>query len=98
MGNVIPWSQIHPSIKSEQAFVGVIMVDPQGKLCISELIHLDQETMGSPSEVASQIVAAAQQAGALVAGGYRRQRQQPARPPRATRPRQGLRLLNGGLS
>ncbi len=97
MGNVIPWSQIHPSIKSEQPFVGVIMVDPQGKLCISELIHFDQESMGSPNEVASQIVAAAQQAGARVAGSYRAQREQPARAPRAMRRRQGLRLLKGGL-
>ncbi|MDQ6710037.1 MAG: hypothetical protein M3Z11_05715 [Candidatus Dormibacteraeota bacterium] len=98
MGNVIPWSRIHPSIKSEQPFVGVIMVDPQGKLCISELIHLDQESMGSPGEVASQIVAAAQQAGTRVASGYRTQRQQPARAPRAARPRRRLRLLKGGLS
>ncbi|MDQ6883692.1 MAG: hypothetical protein M3077_05560 [Candidatus Dormibacteraeota bacterium] len=98
MGNVIPWSQIHPSIKSEQPFVGVIMVDPEGKLCISELVHLDQESMASPSEVASRIVAAAQQAGALVASGYRAHRQQPARAPHAPRTRRGLHLLKGGLS
>jgi hypothetical protein len=90
MGNVIPWSQIHPSIRSEQPFVGVTMVDPQGKLCVSELIHFDPETMGSPDQVASAIVAAAQQAAARVASSYRAQRKQP--------PRRPLRLLKGGVS
>lgn len=88
MGNVIPWSQIHPSIKSEQPFVGVILVDPQGKLCISELIHFDEEAMGAPNQVASQIVAAAQQAAARVASSYRTQREAPKSGP--------LRVLPGG--
>ncbi|MEO6796498.1 MAG: hypothetical protein ABI401_11945 [Candidatus Dormibacter sp.] len=90
MGNVIPWSKIHPIIKSEQPFVGVTMVDPQGKLCVSELIHFDPETMESPDEVASAIVAAAQQAAARVASSYRTQRTQP--------PRRKLRLLKGGIA
>jgi hypothetical protein len=90
MGNVIPWSQIHPSIKSEQPFVGVIMVDPDGKLCISELINLDPETMGNPDQVASEIVGAAQQAAARVASSYRTQRK--------PRPAGGLRLLKGGAA
>jgi hypothetical protein len=90
MGNVIPWSQIHPSIKSQQPFVGVVMVDPEGKLCISELIHFDPETMGRPEEVASEIVAAAQQAAARVASSYRAQRTEP--------PRRPLRLLKGGAA
>jgi hypothetical protein len=89
MGNVIPWSQIHPSIKSEQPFVAVVMVDPQGKLCVSEMVQLDPETMGSPDEVASAIVASAQQAAARVAAAYRAQRISP--------PRKPLRLLKGGL-
>lgn len=88
MGNVIPWSQIHPSIKSEQPFVGVIMVDPRGKLCISELIHFDEEALGEPNQVANQIVAAAQQAAARVASSYRAQRQAPKSRP--------LRVLAGG--
>jgi hypothetical protein len=90
MGNVIPWSQIHPSIKSEEPFVGVIMVDPDGKLCISELINLDPESMGNPDMVASEIVGAAQQAAARVASSYRNQRK-----PKVRRP---LRLVRGGLA
>ena len=90
MGNLIPWSQIHPSIKSEEPFVGVIMVDPQGKLCISELVHFDSESMGNAEQVASQIVAAAQQAAAVVAGSYRTQRKPP--------PVRRLRVLKGGAS
>jgi len=88
MDNVIPWSQIHPSIKSEQPFVGVIMVDPEGKLCVSELVHFDPETMGNADQVASQIIAAAQQAASRVATSYRAQRQ----PPR----RRSFRVLEGG--
>jgi sensor domain CHASE-containing protein len=88
MGNLIPWSQIDPSIKSEQPFVGVIMVDPQGKLCVSELVHLDPETMGNAEQVASEIIAAAQQAAARVAGSYRAQRKPP--------PVRSFRVLKGG--
>jgi len=88
MGNVIPWSQIHPSIKSEQPFVGVIMVDPQGKLCVSELVQIDPEAMGNADQVASEIIAAAQQAAARVATSYRLQR----KPPEV----RGFRVLKGG--
>jgi len=87
MGNVIPWSQIHPSIKSEQPFVGVVFVDPRGKLCISELIHRDSETDSGP-DVAGEVVALAQQAAAAVATAYRAQRK-PARP---------FRVLKGGTA
>jgi hypothetical protein len=87
MGNVIPWSQIHPSIKSEQPFVGVVFVDPRGKLCISELIHLDPQAT-SDADVAGEVVALAQQAAAAVANAYRAQRK-PARP---------FRILNGGAA
>ena len=90
MGNVIPWSQIDPSIKTQAPFVGVIMIDPQGKLCVSELVTFDPESMGNPDEVASQILAAAQQASARVATAYRAQR----KPPRARR----LRVLEGGAA
>lgn len=88
MGNVIPWSQIDPSIKSEQPFVGVIMVDPKGKLCVSELVHLDPETVENVDHVAGEIVALAQQAAARVAASYRSSRS----PRRVAK----LRLLNGG--
>ncbi|HSO94317.1 MAG TPA: hypothetical protein VLS53_07610 [Candidatus Dormibacteraeota bacterium] len=88
MGNVIPWSQIHPSIKSEQPFVGVIMVDPLGKLCVSELVHFDPEAMGNADQVASEIIAAAQQAASRVATSYRAQRKPPKLP--------SFRVLKGG--
>jgi hypothetical protein len=88
MGNVIPWSQIDPSIKSEQPFVGVIMVDPQGKLCVSDLVHFDPEAMDNADQVASEIIAAAQQAAARVAISYRAQRKPP--------PVQSFRVLKGG--
>jgi len=88
MGNVIPWSQIHPSIKSEQPFVGVIMVDPQGQLCVSELVHFDPQAMGNADQVAGEIIGAAQQAAARVATSYRAQRKSP---------KMGtLRVLRGG--
>ena len=90
MGNVIPWSQIHPSIKSEEPFVGVIMIDPQGEICIIDLVHIDPENMANPELVASQIIAAAQQAAAVVASSYRGSRK-PARV-------KGLRLLQGGAA
>jgi hypothetical protein len=90
MGNVIPWSQIDPSIKSEEPFVGVIMVDPRGRLCISELVPFDPEAMANGDQLASQIIAAAQQAAAVVASSYRTQCQ----PPAVNR----LRVLEGGAA
>jgi hypothetical protein len=90
MGNVIPWSQIDPSIKTDGPFIGVVMIDPQGKLCVSDLVAFDPEVMGDPDQVASQIIAAAQQASARVATAYRAQR----KPQRA----RAFRVLKGGAS
>lgn len=90
MGNVIPWSQIDPSIKTEGPFVGVVMIDPEGKLCVSDLVAFDPEAMVNPDQVAAQIIAAAQQASARVATAYRAQR----KPGQARK----LRVLKGGAS
>jgi len=74
MGNVIEWSQIHPSIRSESPFVGVVVIDPQRQLCVSELIPLDSEQLANVERAGPELIAAAQQAAAAVARGYRRQR------------------------
>jgi hypothetical protein len=97
MSNVIPWSQIHPEIKSDAAFVGVVIVDPERKLCLSELITLEEESLASADRAAPELVAAAQLAAATVAREYRLQRREPGRAAAAnggdTRPR--LRVLRG---
>ncbi len=77
MGNVIPWSQIHPSIKSEAPFVSVLIIDPDRQLCVSEQIPLDPEVLNSADVAASETIAAAQQAAARVASAYRQRRRQP---------------------
>ncbi len=77
MGNLIPWSQIHPSIKTDAPFVGVVIIDPERQLCISELIPLDAQVLNSPEVAASETIAAAQQAAARVASAYRQRRTQP---------------------
>jgi len=71
MGNVIPWSQIHPSITSEEPFVAVVIVDPQRQICISELVPFDEQSMRSPEVAAQEMIGAVQAAGARVASGYR---------------------------
>ena len=100
MGNVIPWSQIHPSIKSEAPFVSVLIIDPDRQLCVSEQIPLDPEVLNSADVAASETIAAAQQAAARVASAYRQRRKQPEpslqarkRPGPARRPRK-QRLLS----
>lgn len=96
MGNVIEWSQIHPSIRSESPFVGVVVIDPQRQLCVSELIPLDSEQLASVDRAGPELIAAAQQAAAAVARGYRRQRRaQPSEPP--GQPLSRLLVLPGGL-
>lgn len=85
MGNVIPWSQIHPSIKSDVPFVGVIIIDPDRRLCVSETVSLDVDGLHSPEVAASETIAAAQQAAARVAASYKDLRKQPA-PGRRRRP------------
>src|SRR4030088_3416384 len=67
MGNVIPWSEIHPSIRSEEPFVAVVIVDPQRQICVSELVPFEEQSLRSPE-------GAAQAAAAGVASGYRARR------------------------
>jgi hypothetical protein len=74
MGNVIEWSQIHPTIKSQAPFIGLVIIDPERRLCVSELIPLDPEQLSSSDRAAPEVIAAAQQAAATVASEYRRQR------------------------
>ena len=87
MGNVIPWSEIHPSIKSEEPFVAVVIVDPQREICISELVPFDEQSMRSPEVAAQEMIGAVQAAAARVASGYRARRNEEG----------GLRVLAGGL-
>jgi hypothetical protein len=86
MGNVIPWSQIHPSITSEEPFVAVVVVDPQRQICISELVPFDEPSMRSPEVAAQEMIGAVQAAAARVASAYRaRRKEEPT-----------LQLLRGG--
>ncbi len=87
MGNVIPWSQIHPSIKSEAPFVGVVIVDPERKLCVSELITIEDSLLTRPDGAAPELIAAAQAAAARVASSYREGRKRTSH----------LRVLPGGI-
>jgi hypothetical protein len=101
MGNVIPWSQIHPSIKSEEPFVAVVIVDPQREICVSEMVQFDPEALASADVAASELIAAAQAAAAKVASVYRARRGMTPSPTLPTRGREilkpgGLRLLTGG--
>ena len=110
MGNVIPWSQIHPSITSQEPFVAVVIIDPQRQICVSEMVPFDLEALGNPDVSASEVIAAAQVAAAKVASGYRTRRKE-AGAPSLTLPLEmaaenspgkenpaGLRVLNGGKS
>jgi hypothetical protein len=76
MGNVIPWSQIHPSITSQEPFVAVVIIDPQRQICVSEMVPFEPETLASADVAASELIAAAQAAAAKVASGYRARRKQ----------------------
>ena len=106
MGNVIPWSQIHPSIKTEEPFVAVVIVDPQREICISEMVEFELEALANPDMAAPELIAAAQSAAAKVASGYRSRRKQapipvssaptPTVPARRSQNPSGLRVLNGG--
>ncbi|HXM52211.1 MAG TPA: hypothetical protein VN913_02920 [Candidatus Binatus sp.] len=80
MGNVIPWSQIHPSITSQEPFVAVVIIDPQRQICVSEMISFDPEALASPDVSASEVIAAAQAAAAKVASGYRMRRKEAPTP------------------
>ncbi len=97
MGNVIPWSQIHPSIKSEEPFVAVVIVDPHRQICVSEMVEFEPETLTDADQSVPELIAAAQAAATRVASGYRTRRrrgQAPCAPPE----RGGLRLLQGGMA
>src|ERR1700682_4680012 len=100
MGNVIPWSQIHPSITSQERLFAVVIIDPQRQICVSEMIPFDLEALASPDVSASEVIAAAQAAAAKVARGYRTRRQEattPTLPPKRARENPGgLRVLKGG--
>ena len=88
MGNVIPWSQIHPSITSQEPFVAVVIIDPQRQICVSEMVPFDLEALASPDVSAAEVIAAAQAAATKVASGYRARRKQdpaPALPERLKR-------------
>ena len=102
MGNVIPWSQIHPSIKTEEPFVAVVIVDPQREICVSEMVEFEPDALENPDVAAPELIAAAQAAAAKVASGYRTRRKQaptPETPATGKTSRvsaTGLRVLNGG--
>jgi hypothetical protein len=96
MGNVIPWSQIHPSIKTEEPFVAVVIVDPQRQICVSEVVDFEPDTLNDAEVAAGALVAAAQAAAARVAAGYRGRRKQESRQEPAPI-KGGLRVLSGGL-
>src|SRR3979411_1597512 len=90
MGNVIPWSQIHPSITSQEPFVAVVIIDPQRQICVSEMVPFDLDALTKPDVYASEVIAAAQAAGAKVASGYRTRRKETPTP---NRPREGTTSL-----
>ncbi|HEX3629148.1 MAG TPA: hypothetical protein VHW91_01640 [Candidatus Dormibacteraeota bacterium] len=96
MGNVIPWSQIHPSIKTEEPFIAVVIVDPQRQICVSEVVDFERDALDDANQVTGELVAAAQGAAARVGAGYRLRRQgeglKEAPPKKAV-----LRVLRGGL-
>jgi hypothetical protein len=95
MGNVIPWSQIHPSITSEEPFVAVVIIDPQRQICVSEMVAFEPEALTSADVAAAELIAAAQAAATKVASGYRVRRKQAAPSATLTRKREnrGARTL-----
>ena len=80
MGNVIPWSQIHPSITSEEPFVAVVIIDPQRQICVSEMVAFEPEALTSADVAAAELIAAAQAAATRVASGYRTRRKEAGTP------------------
>jgi hypothetical protein len=81
MGNVIPWSQIHPSITSQEPFVAVVIIDPQRQICVSEMVAFEPDALANADVAASELIAAAQAATTKVASGYRVRRKQGPTPP-----------------
>jgi hypothetical protein len=106
MGNVIPWSQIHPSVKSEEPFVAVVIIDPLREICVSEMVTFEPEALANPDLAAPELIAAAQAAAARVASGYRSRRKTTPAPTLTGRGGEllksrkdpgGLRVLTGGV-
>lgn len=95
MGNVIPWSQIHPSIRSEEPFMAVVIIDPQRQICVSETVVLEVETLTNADLVVPELIASAQAAAARMAGGYRARRKAAPTQSRA-RSYGALRVISGG--
>ena len=112
MGNVIPWSQIHPSITSQEPFVAVVIIDPQRQICVSEMVAFEPDALANADVAASELIAAAQAATTKVASGYRVRRRRASTPTPRKQGREnltltlpldaerenpgGLRVLNGG--
>ncbi len=105
MGTVIPWSAIHPRVQSQDPFVGLVIIDPERQICVSELVGLDGERLGAPEAVAGDVVAATQRASAAVASAYLaavRRRDAGSRPAdgdplrQHERPARRLRVIQGG--
>jgi hypothetical protein len=95
MGNVINWSQIHPSIRSEEPFMAVVIIDPHRQICVSETVPLEPETLTNPDMAVPELIASAQAAAARMASGYRARRKAEPTRPRA-RSYGSLRVLSGG--
>lgn len=74
METVIPWATVDPTIRSEEPFVGVVIIDPNRRLCISDLVSLEDDQLANPLAASGEIIAAAQQALTRLAASYRRQR------------------------
>lgn len=97
MDNVIPWSQLHPSIKARSPFVGVVVIDPERRLCLSELVDLDPDSLAGADAAAGDLLASVQQAAARVARAYRAARRGAGYADRGREaPRARLRVLPGG--
>ena len=99
METVIPWATVDPTIRSEEPFVGVVIIDPSRRLCISDLVSLEDDQLANPLAASGEIMAAAQQAATRLAAAYRRQRaggQSTASAP-AAQCRPALRVLQGAF-
>jgi hypothetical protein len=95
MGNVIPWSQIHPSITSQEPFIAVVIIDPQRQICVSEMVAFEPDALANADVAASELIAAAQAATTKVASGYRVRRKEAPTP---TLPRTRGRENSGALT
>jgi hypothetical protein len=98
METVIPWATVDPAIRSDAPFVGVVIIDPARRLCISDLVSFEAEQLANPLTASGEILAAAQQAAVRLVASYRRQASAdddtPSLPPAPNRP--AFRVLEGG--